>query len=77
MTLADKINKLLDDGKKVTVQVARRTMPITPKVADSWKSAGYPMFKMDGETLCVITGQSKGKPKYSGLILSQTRITHT
>lgn len=77
MTLADKINALLEAGKKVTVHVARRTMPVTPKVAAAWAEAGHAMFKMDGETLCMITGQSKGAPKYSGLILSQTRITHT
>ena len=77
MTIADKINDLLENGKKVTVYAGRRIMPVTPSTAKAWVEAGHPMFKMEGETLCMIAGQRKGNPRYDGLILSQTRITHT
>ena len=63
---ADQLNEALDAGKVVTVSTYTRHTPVKAIHRDAWRKAGFEFFQnaADG-ALCMITGQSKGRPTYA------------
>jgi len=73
--LADRLNAALDAGYTVWVSTYLRATRVTAKSREAWRSAGYEVFKHDADnTLLMIAGQTKGKPRYEA-ILSTCKIS--
>ena len=73
--LCDKINAALDQGMTIQVATYLHVSRVTPKSRKAWRDAGHEVFKTGADgALLMITGQSKGKPRYEA-ILSTCKIT--